>query len=238
MSQFTESLWADTAFSQSYRDDADIFLPFRRQFIEMAKSFYGHFFNSNPEAGVLDLGCGDGLFIQELLKSFTPKEITMVDGSSEMLAAARKRLGKRDDVNFIEIDFHKLLAEKPLEKSFDFIYSSLAIHHLPSRDKYRLYEYIYERLNPGGCFIHYDVVVPTGDNIEKWYMSVWREWIRNFPDKERSEGLLGIPEQYKENPDNLPDTLHSQLQALENIGFSDVDCHCKHGIFSLFGGFK
>lgn len=238
MSKFDDSRWADTEFSQNYRDDADIFLPFRRQFIEVAKSFYGHFFSSNPVAAVLDLGCGDGLFVQELLQFFSPREITMVDGSSEMLQAARKRLGKRLEINFIEIDFQNLLAERPLENRFDFIYSSLAIHHLPYREKCRLYEYIHELLNSGGCFIHYDVVVPCSDKIEKWYLSAWREWIRNYPDKERSERLLGIPEQYKGNQDNLPDTLDSQLQALETIGFKDVDCYFKHGIFSLFGGFK
>lgn len=56
--------------------------------------------------------------------------------------------------------------------------------------------------------------------------------------KEMSEKLLGIPDQYKGNPDNIPETLGSQLQALEQIGFKEVDCYFKHGIFSLFGGFK
>ena len=56
--------------------------------------------------------------------------------------------------------------------------------------------------------------------------------------KEMGTKLLGIPDQYKENPDNIPDTLESQLHALTAIGFQDVDCHFKYGIFSLFGGRK
>jgi tRNA (cmo5U34)-methyltransferase len=50
--------------------------------------------------------------------------------------------------------------------------------------------------------------------------------------------LLGIPDKYKANPDNIPDTLESQLEVLKDIGFEDVDCYCKYGIFSMFGGSK
>lgn len=38
--------------------------------------------------------------------------------------------------------------------------------------------------------------------------------------------------------DNLPDTLDAQLESLEKVGFKDVDCYFKYGIFSVFGGFK
>ena len=238
MSKFEESLWADTEFSQNYRDDASIFLPFRRQFIEITKSLYGYFINQNTETKILDLGCGDGLFIQELLKSFFPKSVTMVDGSNEMLEAARNRLGNAANLNFVHTSFQDLLAKEPLNDNFDFIYSSLAIHHLPFNEKKLLYAYIYKLLSAGGCFVHYDVVVPLSEKIEKWYLSHWRQVIKGHPDKERSEKLLGIPEQYKRNQDNIPDTLESQMEALELIGFREVDCFFKHGIFSLFGGFK
>jgi tRNA (cmo5U34)-methyltransferase len=89
-----------------------------------------------------------------------------------------------------------------------------------------------------GCFVHYDVVVPVSTKIENWFLSLWNQWIKEHPNKAMSEKLLGIPGQYKKNTDNQPDTLGSQLQALTQIGFKEVDCFFKHGIFSLFGGFK
>lgn len=238
MTTFDNSLWADTEFSQNYRDDADIFLPFRHQFIDIAKSFYGHFINSKTATSVLDLGCGDGLFVYELLKSFSPENITLVDGSAEMLDAARARLSNAENIDFIKIDFHNLIEERSISKQFDFIYSSLAIHHLPYNEKLKLYTYIYSMLKPGGCFIHYDVVIFQSGKIENWYMEFWRQWIKKHPLKQRSEKLIGIPDQYKENKDNIPDTLSAQLQALKDIGFKDVDCYFQHGIFALFGGFK
>jgi tRNA (cmo5U34)-methyltransferase len=74
--------------------------------------------------------------------------------------------------------------------------------------------------------------------LEKWYLSLWRQWIAEHREKERREDLLGIPDQYKRNPDNTPDTLESQLEALQSIGFKEVDCYYKYGIFCLFGGRK
>ena len=238
MSKFEKTRWADNEFAQNYRDDANIYLPFRSQFIEVAKSLYGHFVNKNVSAKILDLGCGDGLFVQELLKTYSPGHISLVDGSVEMLDAAKKRLGNNENINFIKASFQDLLAGKLLNEHFDFVYSSLAIHHLLFEEKKNLYAYIHKHLSPGGCFVHYDVVAPSSEKIETWYLALWRQWIKEHPSKERSEKLLGIPEEYKANHDNVPNTLASQLEALEEIGFKEVSCHFKYGIFTLFGGFK
>jgi tRNA (cmo5U34)-methyltransferase len=238
MSEFKKSRWVDNQFSQNYRDDAGIYLPFRSIFIEVSKSLYRYFISQKDKPKVLDLGCGDGLFAQELSKSFKPLNVTLMDASPEMLEAAKKRLAGQNDYNYIQASFRQLLADDPLNDEFDFVYSSLAIHHLPLDEKKKLYAFIYSHLSSEGWFLHYDVVLPPSGQLEKWYLSFWREWIKTSPSKGRREQLMGIPDQYKANPDNLPDTLESQLQVLKDIGFSNVDCYSKYGIFSLFGGSK
>lgn len=238
MSKFEKTKWADSEFSQSYRDDADIYLPYRAHFIGIVKSLYSYFLDHKSEVRILDIGCGDGLFVQEILKSFSPKHITLVDGSSEMLEAAKNRLGQYKNTRFIESSFQNLVSDEPLLENYDFIYSSLAIHHLPFEEKRKLYTYIYKLLSPSGCFVNYDVVAPQSEKTEKWFLSLWRQWIAEHPCKERSEKLLDIPDQYKANKDNIPDTLEAQLSMLAEIGFRQVDCYFKYGIFSLFGGFK
>lgn len=238
MTQFETSRWAESEFSQNYRDAANIFLPFRGQFIEIAKSLFAHFLGQNRQAKVLDLGCGDGLFIQELLHSLSPAKVQLVDGSDEMLAAAKERLKGHENILFCQASFQELLANDPLTETFDCIYSSLAIHHLPFAHKKNLYAYIYNHLSPGGCFVHYDVVVPPSGRLERCYLSLWRQWIKEHPAIEHHKELIAIPEEYKENKDNVPDTLDSQLRVMQEIGFTDVDCYFKYGIFSLFGGGK
>lgn len=238
MSEFEKTRWTDSQFSQNYRDDADIYLPFRRQFIEASKSLYRHFISHNDKAKVLDLGCGDGLFIQELSKSFKPFKATLVDASLEMLEAARKRLSGQNGNAYIQASFQQLLTDDPLNGDFDFIYSSLAVHHLPFEEKTKLYAYIYEHLACDGWFVHYDVVLPPSTQLEHWCLSFWKEWIHTHPSMGGREQLLEIPDQYKANPDNLPDTLESQLDVLMDVGFCHVDCFFKYGIFALFGGSK
>ncbi|MFW8602437.1 class I SAM-dependent methyltransferase [Desulfobacterota bacterium M19] len=238
MTEFEKTLWADSEFAQNYRDDANIYLPFRSQFIELAKSLFGYFVKDASQAKILDLGCGDALFVQELLKNYSPSHITLVDGSNEMLQAAKKRLGGNEKFSFIKASFQDLLKGEILNENFDFVYSSLAIHHLPLEEKKELYSYIFKQLSPSGCFVHYDVVSPSSEKIEKYYLSLWKQWIKGHPNKEQAEKLLDIPEQYKANSDNIPDTLSSQLRILKEIGLKNVSCHFKYGIFALFGGLK
>jgi len=38
--------------------------------------------------------------------------------------------------------------------------------------------------------------------------------------------------------ENKPSGLFNQLQLLSRIGFRDVDCFYRYGIFSIFGGTK
>ncbi|WPD20992.1 MAG: class I SAM-dependent methyltransferase [Candidatus Electrothrix scaldis] len=235
---FEESHWAESDFSQNYRDAADIFLPFRQQCIGVITSLFGHCIARNSQATVLDLGCGDGVVIQKLLASYQPAQVHLLDGSEEMLAAARKRLGERENISYTQASFQDLLTNDPLQERFDFIYSSLAIHHLVFEQKRALYQYIYNHLSDGGYFINYDVVLSPSVQMEEYYLSVWTDLIKAHPGIKGQESLLNIPQQYKENTDNAPDTLESQLAALKEAGFQDVDCSFKHGIFAVFGGRK
>ena len=178
MAKFEKSRWADSQFSQDYRDDANIYLPLRSQFIETTKLFYKHFLSQNAGNKIIDLGCGDGLFIQELLKTYSPEEVVLVDGSQEMLDAAKDHLKDHSNIQYVQASFQELSAKDPLAKDFDFIYSSLAIHHLSLEEKIDLYAYIYDHLSLEGYFVHYDVILPPTKTLEKWYLSLWKQWIK------------------------------------------------------------
>lgn len=238
MSEFNNSRWIDSSFSQIYREYADDYIPERYKLIEITKSLYKYFLQKDQTNKVLDLGCGDGLIIHELLKIDDCIDATLVDGSSEMLDAARKRLDDFKRVRFVNASFQDLLAEDPLPTTFDFILSSLAIHHLKMNEKELLFEYIYHHLNPEGLFLNIDVILSPDNDLEDWYLSLWKDWIDANVSDSKKPSLLPIPQRYKDNPDNTPDTLSAQLQALERVGFKNVDCYYKCGIFTMFGGKK
>jgi tRNA (cmo5U34)-methyltransferase len=236
MSKFGDTRWADGSFSEGYREAADNFLPDRHKLIEIAASLHEHFLADRGMNKALDLGCGDGLLIHELLKADGRIEATLIDASPEMLEAAKKRLAGFENVRFIKASLQDLPRGDLLEGPFDFIVSSFAIHHLTMGEKEALFKYAYSLLNPGGLFANIDVVASPTEKLEDWYLEMWADWIDDNADEKGK--YLNVTREYKSNPDNRPDTLAAQLGALERVGFTNVDCYHKFGVFAMFGGIK
>lgn len=238
MTEFDKSNWAKPEFSQGYRDNADVFIVERRRMLAILQSFYTHFVKDGSRKRMLDLGCGDGIVSAAIAEAGGPVSATLVDGSEDMLAKARERLNDLPEAKYIHASFQVILRESLLEGPYDFIVSSLAIHHLTLDEKTALFKKAFSLLNPGGRFVNIDVVLAPTENLEQWYLALWKEWI---DERKRSLGITGgrfddIIRQYKNNEDNKPDTLHDQLNALRAAGFKDVDCYFKYGIFTMFGG--
>jgi len=240
MTEFNDLQWVKPEYSQGYRDSADVFIVERKRLLEILKSFYKHFVGNKPNSNILDLGCGDGIVIDELLKIDNSIEATLIDGSEDMLSRARDRLKDFKNVHFIRASFRELLNKDALLQNYDFIVSSLAIHHLPMEEKTVLFKTIYSHLKADGHFLNIDVVLAPSDAVEQWYLLLWKEWI------DERKSFLGIEGghygdiiwKYKDNTDNKPDILAAQLNTLQAVGFKDVDCFYKYGIFTMYGGKK
>src|SRR5437016_4277742 len=54
---------------------------------------------------VLDLGCGDGIVLDTVLRAYPVNRAVAVDGSSAMLERARARFADRGEVACVEADF-------------------------------------------------------------------------------------------------------------------------------------
>jgi tRNA (cmo5U34)-methyltransferase len=235
MSELEGSEWINDESVKEFIENSDRYILNRKQLFKIMKSLYNHFLLENirnRQVKVLDLGCGDGRVTQELLKVDKNMKGTLVDGSAEMIENARKRLKNYTDLDYIQITFQELMNEGKIPPNFDFIVSSLAIHHISLNDKKSLFKYIYNHLNPGGFFLNIDVVRAPTETLEEWYLTLWKEWImENETETGSSESFTHLPGQYKNNPDNHPDTLENQLIALESAGFKNIDCYYKYGIF-------
>jgi tRNA (cmo5U34)-methyltransferase len=238
MSNFDNSRWADSKFAKEYQDQADGYIPERGRMIETAQSLYRYFVRSDRPHRMLDLGCGDGLMVQALLKVDDSIDATLVDGSPAMLLAAGNRLVQFEKKRFVKASFQDLLTQDPLKDSFCFVVSSLAIHHLVMAQKEDLFGYIHGHLDRGGLFLNIDVVLSPTEDLEDCYLTLWQGWIDAHAAESQKAAHMPVPKKYKDNADNTPDPLLPQLQALERIGFKNVDCYYKYGIFAMFGGTK
>lgn len=233
MTEYERSEWIDKDNVREFVENSDNFLVERKRQFKILASFYSHFLKNKGSKRIMDLGCGDGRVTAELLKFNEPSEFFLVDGSSEMLKTAKTYLGQADNIHYINKTFQDLIKDDSIG-DFDLIVSSLAIHHLSSEEKNSLFKYIYNHLKEGGFFLNLEVVLSPTSQLEDWYLVLWKEWI--VEKGADSSDFQNIPLKYKKNPDNNPDTLDKQLNMLKKIGFKNVDCHYKYGIFSIYSG--
>ncbi len=238
MTDFNRTNWARADFSRNYLDKADIYIVERRRMFAILRSFMTHFLQPASNKRLLDLGCGDGILTGELLQAGGPLSVTLLDGSDDMLAKARQRLGKFGDFRYVRASFQELLEKDVLAERYAFVVSSMAIHHLTLSEKIMLFKKVHSLLEDGGYFVNIDVVLPPTEALDQWYMEMWQEWMDAAKSAlgVKDEPGVNIIERYKDLAENKPDTLESQLKALIETGFSEVDCFYKYGIFSVYGG--
>lgn len=241
MSDFYKSAWADNTFAQSYLDRADIYVMERRKMFWFVSSLVSHFRHGEQDIKLLDLGCGDGALTEELLKTNIGVSATLLDGAEGMVQKAQERLGGFQDTIFIQATFQDLMGGKVKLETYDFIVSSMAIHHLEMEEKASLFRLIALWLKPGGHFVDVDIVLPPSEELEGWYVAILKDWLSSMMSQYNIKDE--VPEDViKRHKDpsrmNTLDTLGNQLRALELAGFVDVDCYFKNGVFVVFGGKK
>lgn len=234
MTEFERSEWSDRDHVREFVENSDNYIVERKRQFKILGSFYNHFLKNRDSSRVMDLGCGDGRITGELLKLDDEAEYFLVDGSSDMLDTAKAYLN-RSNVHYINETFQSLIDDDVINGNFDFIVSSLAIHHLSTDEKNSLFKYIYHHLKEGGYFLNMDVVLPPSNQLEKWYILLWNEWIKEHEGL-NNEDFQNLPIKYKNNPDNHPDSLELQMNLMTHIGFRQVDCHYKYGIFTIYSG--
>jgi tRNA (cmo5U34)-methyltransferase len=100
---------------------------------------------------VLELGTGSGVTSRRVLARHPHAQLTGVDSSEHMLAAA--------DLPGADLRLQDLRDALP-EGPFDLVFSALAVHHLEGPEKADLIARVAAALAPGGRFVLADVVVP------------------------------------------------------------------------------
>jgi demethylmenaquinone methyltransferase/2-methoxy-6-polyprenyl-1,4-benzoquinol methylase len=96
-----------------------------------------------PSGRILELACGTGIWSEKLLAFAS--ELTLVDGSREMLDRAKQRLG-RAGVTYVQAD----LFEWNPEVEFDTVFFSFWLSHVPPSRFSAFWHLVSRCLAPGG----------------------------------------------------------------------------------------
>lgn len=124
---------------------------------------------------MLDLGCGDAATLAPILKSFTVTRYQGVDLSQAALALAAENLSDLGGpVELVHSDMESALDEAG---AYDLIYSSFALHHLPTSQKAEFFRLVAARLSADGLLLLVDVVREEDEALPVYHRN-YLDWLR------------------------------------------------------------
>ena len=177
---------------------------------------YGLPFLATRSFRLLELGVGTGTLTALILSEFPHAHVTGIDLSPRMILKAREKLRPyRDRVTLVAGD----LGGFP-PAPYDAVLSALAIHHLPDREKWRLFRRIYRILPPGGYFGDADDHLPEDSTFDNRYSQIASSLAARRP----ASGGWTIPQEVWHEHERFdhPCTVAAELAALERAGFAHV----------------
>jgi tRNA (cmo5U34)-methyltransferase len=178
---------------------------------------------------VLDLGAGTGLLTSLILSRFPKATPTVIDISEKMLAKARERFEGKHEVRFCVMDY--AVAQLPGE--FDLVVSAISIHHLFDSEKRTLFQRVFHALEPGGAFIHAELVKGSTDYSEALCKKMWLDHLHRTDLTGDQLSVIRERMSYDRTTE-----LQTQLDWLTEAGFEDVDCYYKYYNFAVYAGRK
>ena len=175
---------------------------------------------------VLELGAGTGNLSVLLAERFPEAEIHFVDIAGESLLSCRQRLGEQERFHFHPVDFRDL-EFSPSE--FEFVTSSIAVHHLQANEKQRLFQAIHRWLSPDGIFAYADQHAGATTDLSEQHIANWKS-ISMKAGSTEEEWAMWMRHQSEHD---FHDTLTDQLNWIEEAGFPLVDCPWRYLLWTV-----
>lgn len=202
----------------------------RRQLIPCFDAFYGTAASlvtpDGPSPSILDLGAGTGLLTAFIAARVPDARFTLIDFSGAMLAQAKARFaGLGDRVRYVEGDY----AAQPFGETYDYIVSSLSIHHLPHEGKRALFRKIAGSLRSGGVFVNADQVAGESPYYDAYYRKRWEEDVLAS-----GIGRAAFEASIERRKQDINATSGDQLAWLREAGFAEADIVFRHYDFAVF----
>ena len=117
---------------------------------------------------------------------------------------------------------------------FDWVVSSMAMHHVPDLEKPVLYARLFNWLKPGGLFRCVDETLALPEQSQNKNLQQWEAWARQ---QGATTEDLNVWIEHAEQHDHYA-PLYKHFQWLSEAGFKQVDCYWRKLMWTAFGGQK
>jgi SAM-dependent methyltransferase len=217
----TEHEWGSKEYSQDWVSKDDRRAAEREAQFKAAMRWLGVFLEG--PAQVADIGCGPGTLAQRLMVEFPEVRVLCADGSKDMIALARERLGGYGErVSYMVSDFGGEGWTSSFPHGLDAIVSARAIHNLRKLKPIgKVYKQIFDVLRPGGFFMNIERVNFSSDFLHQKFREI------QVKERGKAPGM-----------DGPGPNLLQQFQLLKRAGFESVDCPWRDGNTAIVFGFK
>ena len=180
-------------------------------------------FNHDRELRVLDIGGSPGIFGPLVSKNFPNGRFNLIESDSRRLDRARTGYNDSGDISSRIM----VPGSEPLGGTYDLIFSALSLNTLEPHLRGKLVSEIFNCLEPGGFFVHCDVMRGGNPLADK----IFRRTLRSQLEKTPPEGLDG-----DEMQGSHAVSLSIHCRLLEMAGFSEVTVWYQNLSLALVSG--
>lgn len=165
---------------------------------------------------IVDMGCSNGLSIEQFVKEFPENVFHLYDVSEPMLFACRERF---KDYPLVFVENNDLREGFPA-MNVNLVLSILTLQFTPIEYRQNILQDVYDKLNEGGAFILVEKVLGNSAKIDNIF-------VKEYYDLKKENGYT--QEQIANKRKSLegvlvPLTASFNEHLLHQVGFKYVDC--------------
>jgi cyclopropane fatty-acyl-phospholipid synthase-like methyltransferase len=123
----------------------------------------------NPNAKILDLGCGGGIGLEMILKNASvPIQLFGADASEKYLSNAKARLERigseldneiaKENLRNTKLSIINANKKLPKKQKFDAVFMSIALNHISEKRRPKLFKEIKDILNKKGVLVIFQLI--------------------------------------------------------------------------------